>query len=495
MPPPNILWVCTDQQRFDTLGCYGNGLVHTPHLDRLARMGVRFEHAFAQSPLCQPSRGSFLTGRYPVTTRLRQNGQDMPDAEAPHLVTRILAEHGYVCGLAGKMHLRACNHAFLLGDQWWRVPRELQFIGTERRLDDGYAEFHWDHAPGSTNPSSAYSQWLAERGVSLPQSFRDDCPYVKSGIASEHHQATWCADRAIRFIEAYAGRPHPWLFSVNIFDPHPVFDPPPEFLDRYLDRLDDVPLPIGAPDERDRRPAYHARFHGAAPGNKAAGRDFADMSDRDHRMVRAAYFAMVDHIDKQVGRLLDALERTGQLHHTLIIFMSDHGELLGDHGRYPKGPFLYDCAVRVPLLIAWPGTIESDRRCPALVELTDLAPTLLDAAGLPRHPAMQGRSLWPLLTGEHPLDRFRDDVYCEYLNANPTKPPLFLTMVRTDRHKLIAVHGTAEGELYDLAADPNETVNLWDDPGHRDVKLDMLTRLATRMAQTADPMPPRIGIF
>ena len=212
-------------------------------------------------------------------------------------------------------------------------------------------------------------------------------------------------------------------------------------------------------------------------------------------MIRAAYWAMCDHIDAQVGRLLDALERSGQHENTIVIFTSDHGEMLGDHGLYIKGPFLYEEAIHVPLIISWPGRIEGGRRSEALVELTDLAPTLLDAAELEPEPGMQGRSLWPLLTGKADLQHFRDDVYCEYYNSNPDKPAHYLTMVRTHRHKLIAWHNEPVGELYDLKNDPLERHNLWNNPAAAATKTEMLERLSNRMAMTFDPLPPRIGVY
>lgn len=142
------------------------------------------------------------------------------------------------------------------------------------------------------------------------------------------------------------------------------------------------------------------------------------MEEKDHRYLRAAYWAMIDLIDAQFGRLLNYLEESGQLEDTLIIFTSDHGESLGDHGIYLKGPYFYECNVHVPLIIAWPGKIPSGKVSDALVELVDLAPTLCDAAGIEKSPGMQGRSLWPMLTGRADLNHFRDSVYCEYYNSN-----------------------------------------------------------------------------
>jgi arylsulfatase A-like enzyme len=217
------------------------------------------------------------------------------------------------------------------------------------------------------------------------------------------------------------------------------------------------------------------------------------MTEYDHRLVRAAYWAMIDLIDAQVGRMIACLERTGQLDDTLVILSSDHGEMLGDHGIYLKGPFFYDGAVRVPFIVSWPGGIEGGRRSDALVEAVDIVPTLLDAAGLPRHPGIQGRSLWPMLNGRTGLGRHRDDVYSEYYNAAVMfdEPQAHLTMVGTDRYKLVSAHGLDSGELYDLHDDPGETRNLWHDPGQQASKIAMLTRLADRMAWTMDPLPER----
>ena len=474
-PRPNILWICTDQQRWDTLGCYGNDFVQTPNLDRLAQSGVVFEHAYSQSPVCTPSRGSFLTGRYPRTNRCRQNGQSMPPDEV--LVTKVLADAGYTGGLAGKLHLSACHPSV--------TP------SFERRVDDGYAEFHWSHHPAPEWPTNEYHHWLHERGVAYQTTPFHESKYVKSGMDAAHHQTTWCAQQAINFVEAAARFDRPWFFSVNFFDPHHPFDPLAEYLERYVERLADLPLPNFVPGELDTKPVFQQIDHRAAY-NSPGLYPFAEMAPDDHRLLRAAYWAMVDLIDAQVGRMLESLERTGQLDNTIVIFMSDHGEMLGDHGIYLKGPYFYEPAVRVPLIVSWPGVIAGGRRS-SLVELVDIAPTLLHAADLPGYEGMQGRSLWPLLTGDGALDHHRDDVYCEYLNAMPVHqdPAANATMLRTDRYKLVAVHGQPTGELYDLDADPLETHNLWNDPGRQSLRFELTERLADRIAFTADPWPRR----
>ena len=477
---PNILWICTDQQRFDTLGCYGNDFVETPNLDRLARQGVQFDRCYSQSPVCTPSRASMLTGRYPRTTRVRQNGQSIPADETP--VTKTLADSGYTCGLAGKLHISPCH-----------PDKSKDRPMTERRIDDGYADFHWGPGTGKYWPTNEYHLWLRSQDVEYERSSFNDSEYVETSMPPEHHQTTWCANRAIDFIEENESFDEPWLFSVNPFDPHHPFDPPESYLQRYLDRLDEIPLPDYEPGELDDKPPFQRQDHEGAY-NQADNYPFAEMDDEDHRLLRAAYWAMVDLIDDQVGRLLDALDRTGQREETLVVFTSDHGELLGDHGIYLKGPYFYEPAIRVPLIASWPGTVNEGVRSDALVELTDLAPTLLEATGETPPVGMQGRSMWPLLTGETDPDDHRSSVYCEYYDAMPWHDDPIApraTMLRTDRYKLVRMHGLGTGELYDLQDDPAETTNLWATDEYQPVKLDLLGRLSDQMAGTVDPLPER----
>lgn len=482
----NILWFCTDQQRFDTLGCYGNPYVKTPNLDRLAQMGTRFTRAYPQSPVCAPSRASFLTGRYPHTCGVRQNGQDIPPQEL--LVTKLLQENGYTCGLSGKLHISACNQA---------TGRSR-----EPRIDDGYDYFKWSHHPseegsGGNWPTNDYTIWLTSQGVEYRSKPLEECRYVEEGMPEQYHQTTWCVDCAIEYMRSAKAYGKPWLFSVNVFDPHHPFNPPKEYFDRYLETLDSIPLPNYTPGELEQKPLFQTKDHGGAY-DTAGNYSFDPMDKKDHRYLRAAYWAMIDLIDAQFGRLLDYLEESGQLEDTLIIFTSDHGESLGDHGMYLKGPYFYECNVHVPLIIAWPGKIPSGKVSNALVELVDLAPTLCDAAGIEKAPGMQGRSLWPMLTGQADLDHFRDSVYCEYYNSNikHRNPLAFDTMVFDGRYKLVKVHDRdnqmkCHGELYDLEKDPNETRNLYEDPAYLSVKAKMLALMCDRMAETCDPLPVR----
>lgn len=481
MPPPNILWLCTDRQRSDTLGCLGNPWVHTPNLDALATGGVVFSQAFSQCTICSPSRASFMTGRYPRTTRLTRNGQTIPGDE--RLVPRLLADAGYVCGHGGKLHLSA------------GAPDLAPWC--ETRIDDGYSSFEWSlHPPGP--PVNAYTAWLSEHGIPFTRTPVDGSPYVEFGMPAETSNPGWTAQRAINFIRCSAGLHKPWFFTCNFEAPHNPFDPPERFLRRYLDRLDDIPLPRYTPGELDNKPPFQQTDREGAWGSGKGYFAYEPMSARDHRMIRAAYWALCDHVDYEVGRVLAALRESGQAENTLVLFMSDHGEMLGDHGFYFQGPYFYPEMIRVPLIMAWPGHTRP-AASEAMVELVDVAPTLLEAAGVPVHPGMQGKSLWPLLTGSADAQVHRESIYSEYYQAIPSayarNGGAQATALRTREFALTVVHGHAQGELYDLRLDPGEVRNRWSDPAYATTRAELMQRLCDRMAGTVDPLPPTRGPF
>jgi len=471
---PNILWICTDQQRMDTLGCYGNQYVKTPNLDKLASSGVMFNHAYCQNPVCAPSRASFITGRYPSTTKCRQNGQMISKDEIP--VTRILRDAGYNCGLAGKLHIAPCN------------PSVCNVM--EERIDDGYAVFNWSHGSPAKHVNNDYHVWLRSEGQEFTSQPFENSNQVEIGMPEKYHQSTWCTNKAIDFISANAAQDKPWLFSYHCFDPHHPFDPPIEYLERYLTKLDELPLPNYKKGEQETKGQFQQNDYENGAYNHMKKLRSKDMSEKDHRLVKAAYYAMVDLVDRQLGRLFDSLESLGQLDNTIIIFHSDHGELLGDHGMYLKGPHLYDCSVRVPLIISWPNKIKATVT-DTMVELVDIAPTILEAVGLPKEPGMQGKSLWSLLTGE--TDTHRQDAMCECYNSmvHHKNPSPYVTMLRTHDYKLIAHHGQNFGELYDMKNDPGETTNLWDNPQYTSERFILMQRLCDRLAFNCDPLPIR----
>ncbi len=457
---PNILWICTDQQRWDTIGCLGNDRIDTPNIDRLAAEGVAFTHAFAQCPVCTPSRASFLTGMYPGSVRACMNGNDYWAGAAP-LLPRLLADAGYDCGLSGKLHLAGAQGRI------------------EPRGDDGYRVFHWSHdSIDRWEEGHEYADWLKGQGHDLG-AFNE----APETMPPELHQTSWCADRAIDFIREE--RDGPWMFSVNPFDPHPPFDPPGEYLRRY--DPDSLPGPLWRDSDVDAHRPFAGVDGFAEPPLPPA--------ELGGRRIKAAYYAMIELIDHNVGRLLDALEEAGQRDDTIVIFTSDHGELLGDHGFHTnKGCAFFEASVRVPLILSWPGRFHGGRVSDALVELIDLAPTLLEHAGVERPPRMQGTSLNGLLEGT--ADEHRDRVHCEYFRDQTLSPHLrptfegsYATMIRDRRYKLIVHHNRNTGRLYDLQEDPGEFDNRWDDPRLAGVKAELMLASFNRLALSVDVGP------
>ncbi len=457
---PNILWICTDQQRYDTIGALGNPHIRTPNLDRLVAEGVAFTHAHCQSPICTPSRASFLTGMYPSTVHACINGNDHWGEAAP-LVTKTLADAGYDCALAGKFHLSSA------------MAHEPEL----RPKDDGYRHFWYSHAPHQgIGKGNQYTDWL----TSIGQDF--NALKKKHGyIPAQWHQTTWCADRTIEFMKEK--RSEPWLCSVNIYDPHGPFDPPQD----YLDRLDIDSLP---------EPLFHESD--LAAQKKLASVMFQGKARRPEypnaKLNLAKYWAQIELIDENVGRMLEALDRTGQRDNTVVIFTSDHGEMAGDHGLRKKGCRFYEGLVRVPLILTWRGKFKKGLRSDALVELLDIAPTLLELAGLPTPETMHGKSLLPILTGKADPAHHRDFVRCEYYEVLQG-PRSYATMLRTKTHKLVNYHGLDWGELFDLCKDPHEFDNQWDNPVYAAVRFDLMKKSFDALAFSVDIGPERVGRY
>jgi len=457
---PNILWICTDQQRWNTIGALGNSYVHTPNIDKLVENGVAFNRAYCQSPVCTPSRSSFLTGMYPSTLHNSINGGDHWPVTAPPLITKTLDENGYVCGLSGKLHLSAADN---------RV---------EKRPDDGYREFYWSHHPWDSWPEGHdYINWLEVQGLSY------DSMYDKHGyIPAEFHQTKWCTDRAIEFIKG--NKELPWLFSLNIFDPHNPYDPPKKYLDRY--NVDEMPGPCFKPSDIEFQKKLDFAYFQT---------ESQDPDNFNARLLQAQYWAMVDQIDDNLGRLFQVLKDLGEWDNTIIIFTSDHGDMVGDHGFQKKGCRFYDGLVRVPLIFHWPKGYAQDIKSEALVELVDIYPTLMEAAGLPVGEKIQGRSLTSILEGNADPNQHRQYVRSEYYDALDKEPADFATMIQDDRYKLVVYHGYEPGELYDMKEDPCEFNNLWDDPEYAAVKAKLIKKSFDQTARAIDTGPERIGRY
>lgn len=490
MKQPNILWYCTDQQRFDTIGVLGNQYIHTPRLDAFAETAVAFTRAYAQSPVCTPSRASFLTGCYPSALSVNSNGiPRFPEYFADRLITNRLAAEGYDCGLVGKLHIASA------------------YGRREARADDGYRYFRYSHDhKGPDLPEHAYAHWIRERGHDpheiLASTVKKD-EYRSGGrvdrfsglyqptedndtIPPDLHQTHWCTEASLSFIEENRRNSVPWLLSINPFDPHPPFDAPFEYFRRY----DPDTLPGSHFKETDLD--FQKRL-------ADAGIDFQttaqDPEAFEHKIMQASYYAMIEQLDYEFGRLLDYLDASGQRENTIVIFMSDHGEALGDHGLRLKGCRFYEGSMRVPLLISWPAGFKGGHQCDDLVELTDIVPTIYDLAGLAIPDWVQGRSLAPVLRGQHSESAGRSHVRAEAYDVIDFPDNTEATMYCDGTWKLVTYHGKGIHELYNLAEDPWEHNDLSEDSAYAGELARLIQESFDSTVKARPPQEPRIAPY
>lgn len=467
---PNILWLCSDQQRYDTIHALGNPYIDTPNLDKLCAQGVAFTQAYVQNPVCTPSRASFLSGKYPSSINSNiLGGQNNP--EHCTLIPKALADAGYHCGNIGKLHISAA----------WG--------GYENRGDDGYAEFIYSLGSGHDlqDERNDYANWLREKGINFDDIFTNDgrdYSWYRDDAPLELRQTAWCAERAIRFMTENKDRP--WMLSVNCFDPHPPHDAPKHLVDKYLAR--NLPDPIFSKDDY----ALEEQLHDALHQSKG----IHPPSDEIRRQ-KASYYGMCEIVDTHFGRIIDALDELGLREDTIIIFSSDHGEMLGDHGLILKGCRFFDGAVRVPLIFSCPGRLASGKQVSAITEYTDIAPTIAELCGID-FPDTHGRSLLPAMADCGREFEERKFVRCEYYNSNRGRSdtmPTYANMYRTKRYKLVVYHNIAWGQLYDMENDPREEHNLWGDPAYADLRFQLVKEAFDAAAVLSRPGQVRIGRY
>jgi arylsulfatase len=471
---PNVVVLCTDQHRYDALGCYGNSLIATPAIDRLAGDGVLFERCYTPSPVCGPARASMLTGLFPHAHGLWANGVALPPRQI--LLGRLLADAGYDCGLVGKLHLSSAKGG-----------------RTERRYDDGFRVFKWSSGPAHTSPANSYHQWLESTFPELWSRQRVGQPRTDAGgrhtlrpgedMPTEAHYSRWVAQEAIDYIRRGRDESKPFFLLANFFDPHHPFVAPDEYMAKYRDVA--FPPPIRAPRPADGKPPIQAEL---SSGRVGPGPGFSGYESALHDVI-ATYYAMIDLVDDEIGRIVSALDGAGLRDNTLVILTSDHGEMLGDHAQILKGPLFYEGAVRVPLVMRWPDRVQAGQRRNDLVQSLDVFATALAAAGCPVPETSQSIDLLRP-DAARALEQDRPWALCEYRNSGfPIEPAVHATMLRKGRYKVVVHHSGVRqraGELYDLDDDPSETVNRWDCEGFGAVRREMTESLLDALVGTED---------
>lgn len=494
---PNILLITTDQQHHAALGVR-DPIVQTPHLDRLAADGALFDRAYCPNPTCSPTRASIITGKYPSMHGCWTLGTKL-DERVPTL-GGLLSNAGYATSLIGKAHFQPL--ASTSEQTSLECPPTLRDLDFWRDFHGPYYGFdHIELARNHANEAWAgqhYALWLEERGLLDWRDYftGDDTSGRRTWTLPEDlHYSTWTAERSIAAIERATSAGMPFFCWASFQDPHPPYLAPEPWASMY-DPADVTPGRL-LPGELDRMPPWFAKTREADP-------DFGTWQETPHlnhgftshvvaedelRRDIAVYYGMVGLVDANVGRILARLDELGIADDTLVVFTSDHGHFLGQHGLVAKGPFHYDDLLRVPMIVRYPGRVSAGARVTALQSLVDLAPTFLAAARVPVPLDMQGVDQLPVWTGQRA--EARDHVLVENRHQ-PTR--VHLRTYVDARYKLTLYRDQPWGELFDLHDDPGEQHNRFADPAYADVRADLLHRFANAELRRETSQYPRIAV-
>ncbi|HET6428789.1 MAG TPA: sulfatase-like hydrolase/transferase [Phycisphaerae bacterium] len=472
---PNIVLIMTDQHRADVCAREGYPLDTTPFMDSLAAEGVWFNRAYTCSPTCAPARVSMLTGRFPSATRVRTN-HNVPDATYSRDMIDVLREAGYATAMCGK------NHSHL----------------TEDRVDHwfplGHAAGH--RRPGRTAQEEAFDQYLASLGHRADfhaAPFPVECQGPARAVADAQQWVRSAKDR-------------PLFLWLTFAEPHNPYQVPEPYFDMFPP--DSLP-PVRAGVEAIEGKGFKWQW------TKWQGRTGFQDYERQLPRARSNYFGMLRLIDDQVKRFVEFLDAEGLREDTLIVFVADHGDFVGEYGLVRKGPEVPECLMRVPMFVNGPGIAGGAGPHPAHVSIVDIFPTLCEMIGAAMPDGVQGRSLWPLLTGgDYPVEEFAS-VYGEqgfgglHYTADDDRDPGeegamrpgkgfdclnswtqsgTMRMLRKGDWKL-AFDMQGRGQLYNLAADPAELDDLYGRPEVADIQRELLADLLAWTLRAADPLP------
>ena len=458
---PNIIFIITDQHRFDCLGCMGHKLLKTPNIDRLAEQGVLFSRAYTPSPVCAPARGSILYGKYPPGCGIVTNWVRPKPGQSPY--TEDLQKAGYLTGCIGKLHMYP--HAEPWGFEY-------------KMLNDAPYNTYVDDAK-----HSEYIKWLRATmykdsdvdPVALfeadEKQFRSDRPsdFILGGnfIPDEYHMTTWSANESIKFLET-RDTSRPFYLHVGIFHPHQPWAPPAPWDKLY--NPDDIELPPQFDARMDNNPIFPL-----VPAGKLAARFKTKFSREDYRRIIAAYYGNVTMIDHNVGRIFETLKKKGLWDNTVVIFTADHGDHNGNYGTFFKGD-MYESSVRVPLIIKPAGGLKKARRYDKIVNTMDLYGTVLDFAGQSNWRAedIEADSLVDVFDPKADYGKGRKN---ETFSIFGTRPDANLSMFRRGHFKLMRLsQGPGKPvlyEFYDMRNVPVEMNNAYDVPKYRAQRDDM----------------------
>ncbi len=512
----NLLLITSDQQRWDTLGI-NNPRIHTPNLDRLARQGTSFTRAYCNNPVCSPSRSTIITGLYPSMHHCWTIGVKLPK-DVPTLGDALRGA-GHESSLIGKAHFQPlASQPGSESIECHPVLRDLNFWRGFHGPWYGFDHIELARNHGDENlVGQHYALWMEQRGLKnwkeyfqpLPDESSAHAPRLAKGRAgdfgaresgswslpAELHYTTWTAERSISRIEHAVAEDKPFFLWASFHDPHPPYIVPEPWASMY--RPEDMIPGQFTPGEFEKMPPHFAMtrdpnagwsVYEEPGGHWRHGFHCHLHDDAELRKAMAIYYGMISFMDQQIGRILDRLDELGLADNTLVVFTTDHGHFLCQHGLVTKGAFHYEDLIRLPFIVRCPGRVSAGGVNADLQSLVDLAPTFLSAAGAPVPGLMQGINQLDAWCGRAPSPR--DHVIVENRHQ-PTK--VHLRTFITDRYKLTVYRGQSYGELFDLSDDPGELRNRWDDPALASVKADLFQRFIDAEIRREPMRMPRIA--
>ncbi len=493
---PNILCIVLDQLRADHLGCYGNPDVLTPNIDRLAAEGCRCDDSFVANPVCMPNRACMFTGQYPQAHGLRFNGFSLSPSRLT--LPEVLRRNGYQTASIGKIHLTDGAHEISNPElkepfqeyetrAYWKEHDQIPtpYYGLEYvYLVDG----HGDYAYGTYKNElqrehpGMYEKLLPPNASYLPSTdlkdFRHGC--WEQSIPPEYHYNTVIADKTIDYL-SNRDPDKPFFLWCSFPDPHHPYTTPAPY-SRLYDPAKIHYAPKRRQGELDDLPPYMREMsEGTSKPMPWAYRD----SDENFRVMTAYTYGMISFVDENVGRIMEHLRQNGLDEETIVVFLSDHGDMLADHGLNQKGPYLFESLVRVPTIWRCPGKIRSQTDSKAVVSTVDLCPTLLDFAGVETPGCVQGRSYRSVLTEGD--EDFRDWAYIEFDNPAYTSQ----RQIRSREWALTCDLRGDTGMLFDLKNDPDELHNLWNHAEYAEKKKELQLVMLEKTFEAADSWEDR----
>ena len=494
MSHPNILFITTDQQRRDTLGCYGNHLIQTPHIDKLANEGAIFERAYCESPICLPSRVTMITGKKASHHGVTLHNHSIRSDEKT--IAQLLAKHGYRTHFIGKPHFKSQQHRNTeesIAD--WKDGKFDNWNGPYLGFET--VEMVLGH---SNSLVGHYGQWLRREHPETYHFFKADHltplpirDQVRLGtyhndIPEEVYSSTYVGDRACSFIKSQKDTGKPFYCFVSFPDPHwPIMPPEP-----YYSMYDQTEMPANTPyrneAEKDNYPPQFRRARDQKPNSYDGGGKYMLQPEDVDRIMRP-YWGSVSLIDKNVGRILKTLEECGLREDTIVVFTTDHGEYMGAHGMLAKGGFLWQEFIQLPYIMRYPKVIPAGMRLKGLFSFVDIVPTLLDLAEITNdYLAVDGVSQRPVL--EQKQESVRDCLTIMHpTHCMDPEIPDQHCLITDDGWKLVYYAGHPTGELYHLTEDPHELNNLYNHPDFTEIQQKMTLQLLDRIIMDKDKEP------